>query len=76
MTPGDGKLLILIWSVFQLEKIAQTVGKLIYVEVATVGRLCFLSPETSTTVQSTSKISEQLTTMTVSQVWRDLWRKV
>jgi len=72
MASGDAKLAILIWSIFQLKKkVAQTVGKLIYVEVAPAARLCFLSPETTTTVHSTSKISEQMTTMTVP-----LWRKV
>jgi hypothetical protein len=36
MASGDGELLILIWSVFQLGKVAQSVGKLIYVEVASM----------------------------------------
>ena len=39
MASGEGKLLILIWFFFQLEKVAQTVGKLIYVEVAPAARL-------------------------------------
>jgi len=51
--------------------VAKTVGKLIYVDVAPAAKR-FLSPETSTTFHSNSKISEQMTTMTVPQVYQDL----